>query len=349
VFKQQIKTSVAALVMLLIGTGSAWALDPIPTESGFSGRAQLMLGVTDSETNLMKGSSLWDLGAERASALDSGADDEDDTFPLVGAHIAYTFGNRNQVYLEGDVGEIVTMELLSEIGFRKQFETLGIVSLGLLTNGLLKQETWRDPYDTTVSSRSDSDFDSSGVRFQWGWIGDIPIEFEFKYLERDVDKERSGAALVAANAITAQQAQLLERDGDDYQGELRYVWRNEGWALIPYIGYTSADRDGDAIKYDGWHGGLNGGWRNENWIIGGGVKLGSKSSDAANPVFNERVDGDFYEIALSVDYKLPFFGGENWYASGVIAYADEDAEVEFHDQTNLLFAAGLEWRFGQDR
>jgi len=54
------------------------------------------------------------------------------------------------------------------------------------------------------------------------------------------------------------------------------------------------------------------------------------------PVFNERVDGDFYEIALSVDYKLPFFGGENWYASGVIAYADEDAEVEFHDQTNLL-------------
>lgn len=347
---RQIRKLAAASTVVFLGVGQAWALDPIPTGSGWVGSVFLGVGVTDSETNLVKGTSLWDLGSEGASSLSSGADDEDDTFPLTALKVAYTFGDRNQVFLEGEVEEIVTMELMSQIGFRKQFEELGIVSLGLLTNGLLTQEVWQDPYDTTVSSRSDSDQDTSGVRFEWGWLADIPVEFMFQYRDIDVDKERSGSALVTAGTITAQQATLLERDGDDYRTELRYVWRGvEGFALIPFVGYASSDRDGDAIKYDGWYGGVNGGYKSDRWALTGAAKIGKQSADESNPVFGERTDADFYEVALRAVYQLPFWGGENWYAKGLLAYADEDNDVEFHDQTNLLFALGIEWRFGQDK
>lgn len=346
---QQLKRLIAVAVGALIGLNTAWALKPIPAESGWVGSVFLGAGVTDSETNLVKGNSLWDLGSDNASSLSSGPDDEDDSFPLLGLDIAYTFGNRNQVFLEGEVEEIVTMETMSHIGFRKQFEKLGIVSLGLLSNGALPQEVWQDPYDTSSSSRADTDEEMSGVRFEWGWIADIPVEFMFQYRDIDVDKERSGASQIGPGGITAQQATLLERDGDDYRTELRYVWRGvQNFQFVPFVGYAYSDRDGDAVKYDGWYGGVNGGWAADRWSIGGAAKIGKKSADETNPVFGERTDADFYELALQVDYQLPFWGGENWYAQGMIAYGDEDNDVEFHDQTNLLLALGIEWRFGRN-
>lgn len=331
-------------LVLATGAQGAYALEDIPTTSGFSGTLGLSAGYTDAETNLVKGSSLWDIGQESVSSVSRSPKGEDDAFIFPRGEFAYTFGGPQiQLFLASDIEELVDLEVLQQLGIRKQFETLGIVSLGYVTSGLLNQEVWQDPYSSS-SSRSDTDREFTGVRFEWDQIAGLPIGFLFQYKDIEIDDEKSGQAL----GLSLSDQNDLSREGDNYRGELRYTWRRSAnEVFMPYVGYTDADLDGDATKYTGFYVGLDVGYQNDTWGLASRARVGSKDKSERNPVYSDRTDADWYEIALTGNFRLPW--GENWFARGGVAWAKENNDVSFHDQRNLLFTAGAEWRFGQDK
>ena len=137
-------------VGLMAGSSACWALDGIPTQSGLSGPISLLAGYTDADTNLVKGSEIWEIGNNSVNSVFQNPKSETDTFVAPGIDVACTFGSwRAQFFLEGEIKDCVTREILTQIGFRKQFDSLGILSVGFTTSGVLPREVYRDPYNAT--------------------------------------------------------------------------------------------------------------------------------------------------------------------------------------------------------
>lgn len=339
--KNTIRLAACGLVVASLGQG-AFALDDIPTTSGFSGQLGIAAGYTDAETNLVKGSSMWDIGQESVSSAFRTPKAEDDAFLFPRGQFAYTFGGPQiQLFLASDVEELVDLEVLQQLGIRKQFQRLGIVSLGYVTSGLLSQEVWQDPYNSS-GSRSDTDREFNGVRFEWDRIAGLPIGFLFQYKDVEIDDERSGTAILGSGNSDLS---LLSREGDVYRGEFRYTWRRKANEIFsPFVGYTDADLDGDAMSYSGPYVGIDIGYQGEAWGLGSRARVGSKDMSKRNPIYGRRTDSDWYEIAVTGTYKLPW---ERWFAKATVAYAKDNNDVRFHNQKNLLFLVGADWRFGQ--
>ena len=338
---------VVAWGLALLASMPSWALPPIPSESGFRGSLRVSMNVTDAETNLVKGIPLGDLGKESVTSVTRSPKSNDDVFVSPAGSFSYTFADQQlQLFLAGGPERLVTLETLQEIGVRKGFDTLGVFSLGYVTSGIVPQEVWEDPYDATTA-RDDTDQEFGGARFVWDKILGLPLEFLFQWRDMDIDEERSGAALVSAGAITAAQATLLERDGDDYRTELRYTWQKSRREVFnPYVGYTKADRDGDALKNEGFYVGLDAAYFGGPLRVLGRLRVGNRDYDERNPVYGRRTDTDWYEIALNTTLALPF-GSGRWSAVGGIAYAEDNSNVRFHDQQILLFQLGAQYRFGK--
>ena len=68
----------ALVVALMAAAPTLWAAGDIPTTSGFSGKVRLLGVYTDAETNLVKGSELWEIGTDRLDSRFSAADGESD-------------------------------------------------------------------------------------------------------------------------------------------------------------------------------------------------------------------------------------------------------------------------------
>ena len=333
---------IAMASALLAAAPSLWAAGDIPTTSGFSGKVSLLGAYTDAETNFVKGSELWEIGTDRIDSAFSPADGESDQFIAPGLELQYTFGGPQiQLFLESDIEELVTLETLQQAGIRKQFDSLGILSLGYVTSGLLAQEVYQDPYDAT-QSRNDTDREFTGARFKWSKIFNTPIGFMVQYQDVEVDDERSGQAL----GLTAAQQSSLNREGDVYRGEVDYTWQKSNQELFRmYVGYTEDDLDGDAVSNDGFYIGVDAGYQNQTWGAAGRIKAGNRDYDERNPVYGRVTDTDYYEIVLDLNYRLPW--GNNWFAKGGVAWGENNSKIDFHDEQNLLFTAGAEWRFGQ--
>ena len=336
-----VRLAACGLILACVGQG-AFALEDIPTTSGFSGKLGLGAGYTDAETNLVKGNSLVEIGQSSVSSSFRAPKGEDDAFVYPSGQFAYTFGSQQiQLFLASDIEELVDLETLTQLGVRKQFQRLGIVSLGYVSSGVLAQEVWSDPYDST-RSRSDTDRTFGGVRFEWDRIAGLPIGVLLQYKDVEIDDEFSGTANLGANNPSRS---LLSREGDVYRGEFRYTWRRAANQFFtPFVGYEDADLDGEAMAYTGPYVGINVGYQGAVWGVGSRARVGSREMSKRNPIYGRRTDSDWFEIALSTTYKLPW---DNWVAKGTVAYAEDNNDVRFHDQQNLLFLIGAEWRFGQ--
>jgi len=338
--------SVVLGIGLMAGSHSSWALDDIPTQSGLSGTISVLAGYTDADTNLVKGSELWEIGDNSVNSVFQNPKSETDTFLAPGIRAAYTFGSwRAQAFIEGDIEDYVTLEYLSQLGFRKQFDSLGILSVGFVTSGVLPQEVYRDPYNAT-GGRADTDRTFGGVRLIWDRIAGLPIEVLLQYRDIDIDSERSGTE--GGLGLTPGQISSLDRNGDDYRAEIKYNWRKSKEEIFsPFVGYTNEDVDGDAVKNDGFYLGLDAGYQNKQWGLSGRIKAGTREADSGNPIYGgKRTDTDYYEIGARGNVKLPW--GENWRAVGSIVYAEDNSKVDFQDQQNLLFLAGVSWSFGKN-
>lgn len=321
------------------------AIEPILETPGWRGFVIVGAGYTDLESNLVAGNSLVDIGRDTISSVDIGPQGDDAWHPVVTGEINYTFGNRSQVFLGTSLEDAVTLDAVVQLGLRRQLEGIGTLQAGFLFSGA-PSRVWEDPYAEGVS-RDETDRSSTGLRLEWERILGTAFDARVSWRGVEVDTERSGQG-VQSVACDATCQDLLRRDGDNYSLDLSYLFRPGagGRHLVrPMVRYTTEDRDGDAIAGDAYRLQLSYAFLGNGYMFTSNIALGERSYDDPNPIYDRKTDADRVAADATLFYRLRS-GGGRWQLVGSLLWAEEDSDVDFHDNEVLNLNLGVMYRFG---
>ena len=341
---------------ILIGTAVlftanfAFALNPIPKESGFSGFIGPGFGAVKYKGNTIAGIDRVniDFGDETTQTLTGEAESNTNGIGMLNFEIGYNFAtSRTRVFLGSTLEDFIQFDLGQQLGVQQEIGNLGMVSAGFLFTGA-PVNVWKDPY-VTNTPRQNTDRDTTGVRLIWDKILNSNFQVQLDFSTIDIDKEQSGTSL----GLTPSQRQQLDRDGDTFKGKLEYRFKiaSKHW-LAPSFQYTVDDRDGDAMSSDSYTFQLTYLYFGETVSFAGNALFGKAEYDEANPIpdFNNQTqEDDRYGFTVTLFYKNPF--GWKWFGSdkisffGTAAYFTSDSNIDFYTTEITLGVLGIMYRF----
>ncbi|BBO67534.1 hypothetical protein DSCA_14640 [Desulfosarcina alkanivorans] len=333
------------LVAMLACT--AYALDPVPNESGFSGFIRAGAGVLKYESNMVAGNNLMDVGDETINSLTDEPDSETTGMGMFNFELAYTFAStRTQLTLGSQIEDIARLELGQQLAVKQELPDKSILSIGFLFSGI-PTEVWEDPY-LTDSARQETDRDSTGARLVYDRILGSSFEFRYSYRSIEIDNEESG--LSPSLGLSPAERGLLRRDGDNHYLDLNYRFDfGDRHRLVSGITYFNEDRDGDAMSNSGMDFQLTYFFFNDPVTLVVNGLVGWADFDEDNPIYDKAREDDRYAAGVQYYYKNPFgwkpLGHEDFsvFASG--SYLLEDADIDFYDTEVITALAGVLFRF----
>ena len=331
--------------LLALGTvviPSAFAIEPIPKESGVSGFVNIGAGVTSVESNSLAKFGSADIGNATLDSLDQTADTRTVGIPVIGLELAYTFADTStQIFFGNQLEDYIRFDFSARAGIRQEIGKAGIIGASFLQTPL-PTEVWEDPF-LTGSDRSKTDRTSDGYRLIWDNIYGSGLELRYSAREVDIDRERSGESLGLSDSELA----LLNRNGDSSRFTAQYTVSYDRMKHIvtPAVAYFEQDSDGNAMAYDGMSFSVNYIYRMDNrWRFVTNASFGFIEFNEENPVFDTKADGDRFGVSFTAFYAQPF-GWKGWLANAGVVWFEEDSDVNFYDSSVSLLSAGLLYRF----
>jgi hypothetical protein len=339
----------AVSLTLVLGTSiaapGAWAVEPIPETAGWRGFVVGGVGYLDLKSNTVAGNGMIEIGQSQIASVADGPRSDDTVHPVITGEINYTFENRWQVFFGTALEDAVTLDGVTQLGARKDMGSAGALQFGYVFSGIPTQ-VWEDPYAEGVD-RDETDRDSNGVRVQWDRFLGSAFQFTATYRDISVERERSGQGVLSVDCDVACQ-DLLRRDGDQYSFDVSYLFKagsDSRHLLRPLVRYTVNDRDGDAISSDAYRLQLSYVFLGQGYTVASNVAYGSSSQDARNPIFGVKTDSGLFAVDATLFYRLPIESGR-WQAVGTLLWAEEDSDVNFHDNEVFSATLGAMYRFG---
>lgn len=338
-----IKYVLLACIFSLYST-TAFAIDPIPEESGFSGFFSLGAGVIRIKNNMIAGNRLVDITDDKISAPLGSPDSETEILPSVNFELNYTFADtRTQIFLGNALEDMARFDIATLLGVRQDLRDFGIVSASFVFNGL-PTEVWEDPYDTT-RKRDETDRESSGIRLTWDKIMGSNFQIETTFRDVEIDKERSGRSL----PLTPAQRDMLSREGDFFRTEVLYRIRiTDQHRLIPAFHYVRDDKDGDAMSRDTFDFQLTYLYLGDRFSMIVNGLLGTSENDKRNPIFRKTQEDDRYGASVAAFYHMPGWepmGCRSFSLWGSLAYFKSDANISFYEAETAGVLAGVILRY----
>jgi len=275
---------------------SAFAIDPIPKESGSSGYISLGAAYIDAETNMVKGTKFFTVGMETINSVFESPDSESDFSPMVNGEIAYTFGSTGtQLYLGNQLEDFLRFEFATLFGVRQKLPDGSIGSISYVFQPLVT-EVWEDPY-VTNTERRDTDREASGVRLEWQSPFGTNFGLLYQYRSVDIDDERSGT--LGGLGLTPAQIQSLDREGDTHRADIYYLWKlGGGHSLVPEFRYYKWDLDGDAMAFDGYAFRLTYAYKGDRFSAAVTGAIGTEDYDERNPIHQKTREDDNYGVGV---------------------------------------------------
>lgn len=328
------------LTVILTGLTQVQAATAIAGESGLSG--YFNLGVTSVS---VKSNLIADYADDEIDNLKDGPGTESSTGLRPGLALTYTFDNlSSEVFLGNSLEDFVRFDFSTVIGFRQQVADTGIFTVSLLTT-VGATEIWEDPYATDVK-RDETDRSTSGIRLEWGAMLGSGFDLRISSRDNEIDDEQSGAALLDANFISANEQSSLDRNGDINSTSLIYNWNRGKGQLLSLTGtYLQHDLDGESMSFDGYSLQLTDvrAFR-ADLRLATNILLGRYEHDSENPLYRKKNDKDLAALTLTLFLSNPF-GARNWVGNVTLAYAEEDNAIAFYDTTASMINIGMLRRF----
>lgn len=329
------------LVFSTTMVSSAYAMKPIPPQSGFSGFINLGAGVTSVESNTLAKFGSVDLGNKSIDTLTSSPDSETSGLPVLGLEIAYTFAStRTQIFFGNQLEDYIRFDFAARAGVRQEIGNAGVIGVSFLQTPLAT-EMWEDPF-VTGTNRTNTDRSSNGYRLIWDKIYGTGLELRYSAREVDIDKERSGEDL----GLSAADRALLDRNGDRNRFSVQYTFnRDENkHRITPAIAYIDQDLDGDAVAYDGLSFNVNYIYSVNRWKFVTNASYAALEYDEANPVYSKKADSNRYGLSFTAFYNKPF-GWDGWLANAGVVWFEEDSDINFYDSSVNLASIGMLYLF----
>jgi hypothetical protein len=335
-------TGVLFAALAVAGIGSARALEPIPTEGGFSGFVGFGAVAFGARSNVGPGPDTGDLELGRATigSLDERPPRESDTMLVVPFDVRYTFaGRRTQLFAGSGIEDLAQFDFSLELGVAHQFAGEDILAVGAVASAV-PTRVWSDPY-VVNQERTDTDRTSSGARVEWDRILGSGVRARYTQRTVKLDEERSGTTQLG---LPAAEAARLNREGS--VGELVLAYRfkpAERHTLEPQLIGTRGDLDGEAMAYDHAEVKLVYSYRGERITVVTTLVGGKRDYDAVNPVFGSTREDDTYGLGATLLYR-DLFGSKDWIGLASLAAYREDSNIEFYDGQVEMVALALLYR-----
>ena len=341
--KRGLAATVFSLALIVAGSPAS-ALDPISSQSGFSGYIQPGLGYLNIKSNTVAKVLSFDLSDQKISDLNDEPDSQSTVLFTVPFKLAYTFaGTRTEVFLGTDVGDLLSFDTAQQLGVKQGVGSLGVFQAGLLFSGNVR--VWKDPY-VTGQNRDDTDRRNVGGQLVWDKIFGSDLELEYSLRKVDIGSEKSGQFL----GLTNSEQDRLDRNGTVHSLSAGYGIKFGGnHRLTPQITLSYADLDGEAMANTGVDLQLRYIYDGDPVTLVLNGYVGQADYDKSNPVFGKTRDDDSYGVTATVYYKNPWgwalFGSEpmKFFVTG--AYTAVDSNIDFYNQEAVLGMAGIAFRW----
>ncbi len=340
------------LTFALMGVAMpAHAILPIPQESGFSGFVNVGVGVMSFESNMIAGNDISDAGGNRIDSLTDSPDSETNATPVLSFEATYTFGDtRTQVFAGNLLEDLVRYDTSTLMGLRQELPDKSIVSLAYVFSSI-PTSVWEDPY-VVNADRDETDRSSDGLRIGFDRILKSKFEVEFTWRDITIDTERSGEAQTKDSPsdllfeITAEQAALLDRNGNMYSGKVTYPFtlKEMRHILIPSLEYTRYDLDGEAMAFDRYGMLLSYVFNTEKFNFLTNLYCARSDFDEENPIYRKTREDDVYGASFTAFYKK-FLGVPKMNLVGNIAAYESDANIDFYDTRVSIATLSVLYRF----
>ncbi len=330
-------------VALLGGANIALALDPIATQSGFSGFIQPGAGYLSIESNTVAKVLSFDLSDKRINDLNDEPDSESTAIFTVPFKLAYTFaGSRTEIFLGTEVGDLLAFDTAQQLGVKQGIGSLGVLQAGLLFSGNVR--VWKDPF-VTGQNRDDTSRQNMGGQLVWDKIFGSNLELEYSMRKVDIGSEKSGEFL----GLTDSEQDRLDRNGTIHRASAGYGFKFGKHTLTPQIAIFSEDLDGEAMANTGADVQLTYFYGGDpvSLVLNGYV--GQADFDKSNPVYAKTREDDRYGASATVYYKNPWgwtlLGSEpmRFFVTG--AYYGVDSNIDFYNQEAILGMGGIAFRW----
>ncbi len=333
-------------VFTLLSLSPAYAIEPIPAESGFSGFLSVGGGYSRVKSNMIAGNTFGDVGHRSVDSLTDSPDASSAGSPQFNYDLRYTFAStRTQIFLGTALEDALRYDFATQLGVAQELPGKNLVAAGFLFS-TIPTEVWKDPY-VTYYRRSKTDRTSTGFRVAWDRIFGSELELQYSYRNIDIDDEYSGFFL----GLNPYERSLLDRNGDAQRAEVlyRFFFDNKKHAIIPSVAYFNYDLDGDAMSNDGVDFQLSYGYNGDviSLVVNGFI--GYADYDKRNPIYGKTQEDDRYGAGLRVFYhkpfgwQAPFFKKTSLYFN--TGYLAADSNIDFYDTEIFSAGAGLFFRF----
>ena len=338
-------TFAALIITCLLGANLAFAVDPIPVESGFSGFIRPGVGYMRYKSNMVASFLGFDLSEKKTNSLTDTPSSESTGIALVPFSLQYTFAStRTQLFLGTDLTDLVRFNYAQQLGVKQEIGRFGLLQGGILFSGI-PAKVWKDPY-LVDQNRDETSRSSNGGRLAWDRIFGSNFQLQYTYRNIDISSEKSGDSL----GLTSSEKDRLDRDGDRHIGEVLYRFNFANrHRITPAFIYSRDDLDGDAMASDAYSFQLTYGYLSDPFVITLNGLIGTADYDKKNPIYDKTQDDDIYGLQGQLFYKNPWgwtlFGSNpmNFYVEA--AYAYTDSNIDFYDQEAIMATGGvfLKW------
>jgi len=338
-------TFAALIIAGLVGANLAFAVEPIPVESGFSGFIRPGAGYLNYKSNMVASFLGFDLSEKKTNSLNDTPSSESTGIALAPFALQYTFAStRTQLFLGTDLTDLLRFDYAQQLGVKQEIGRFGLLQGGILFSGI-PAKVWKDPY-LVDKNRKDTSRTSNGARLAWDRIFGSNFQTQFTYRKIDISSEKSGDAL----ALTSSEKDRLDRNGDRYIGEVLYRFNfAKRHHLSPAFIFARDDRDGEAMANDAYNFQLTYGVIADPFVLTLNGLIGTADYDKKNPIYGKTRDDDNYGLQGQLLYKNPWgwtlFGSNpmNFYVEA--AYAYTNSNIDFYDQEAILATGGVFFRW----
>jgi len=330
--------------VLTIWGSAAFAIEPIPKESGSSGFVNIGGAYLDVKSNMVAGNSLADISKDSISSISDSPDYESDVIPLFSFEFRHTFADsRTQIYLGNLLEDLLRFDMSAAAGVRQEMADSSIVGASFVFS-TLPTEVWEDPY-VANQPRRETDRSSKGLRLTWANILATDFEAEYTWRKIQIDDELSGT--LGGLGLTAAERALLDREGNHHKAELFYTWKFDGdkQYFVPGFEYHKFDLDGDAMANDRFGVQLTYGYKGDQFSVVANGSYLSADYDTTNPIYNKEREDDIYGASLTGFWHRPFGTPEGWNLVASGGYYEVESDIDFYDSEASLFSLSVLYRF----
>ena len=320
----------------------AYAQQPLPRESGFSGYLEILAAYVSTNSQLNT-----DGKNKQTDSLNDSGDRVGKVRPFPLGLVGYTFADiRTQLYLGILPENVAEGQILFEAGVRHDITDGTRLRAAVIPVSPIAQKTWEDPF-VVDQDRDRTDINSWGVKLVADNIAGSGFNLRSGLMRHQINNEKSGNFLISQPGGTLTIDDLDNLDRDSYFCRLTAQYSFSVMPrvrLLPTLRYIRGDAEGDANSYNSLAPQLSLQYFGHQLQVALNASVKGEWYDDTHPVFDKtRKDYNLGLFAI-LGYKDPF-GWKNFRIDWFNGASLQKSNIDFYESTSYLTALGLGYMF----